>query len=319
MRIEVSGNAYTRGLQYGRAAKREISENVDTYKSLFSDAGITWEAAQQTALKFINAFDPFIQEIEGLSDGSGVSVTDILTLHCRSEILLCDGCTAFAKDGYLSQNWDWKATMHVCVLVTPEFTTVTECGMLAKVGMNHSGLGVTLNALKSRGLDYAGLPIHVALRIVLECKSTDEAISKIGRVASAAHLLLADTNGAIGLEVGPAGVAKLRDDGNGVFHTNHCLLPNARELPWLHDSVPRLDRVKELVGQIDQLDEDSIFEVYKDEEGFPNSINRAVDESGKGGSGISTVFNIIMHLKTRRMRVSMGRPTHVTQVYDLVV
>lgn len=56
-------------------------------------------------------------EIEGIAEGSGLGVLDIVALNCRSEIALGmfgDGCTSLGwkteKEGVvLGQNWDWTA------------------------------------------------------------------------------------------------------------------------------------------------------------------------------------------------------------------
>ena len=62
-------------------------------------------------------------------------------------------------------------------------TTLTEFGVLAKIGVNDAGLGVMLNMLhhgaddqRPVGEPRIGFPVHVLLRTLLEdCASVDEA------------------------------------------------------------------------------------------------------------------------------------------------
>ena len=73
-------------------------------------------------------------------------------------------CSAFAvtpersADGHtlIGQNWDWLLhAADTCVVLEvqqdegPDFVTVVEAGLLAKTGMNSSGIGLVTNALVS--------------------------------------------------------------------------------------------------------------------------------------------------------------------------
>lgn len=172
--------------------------------------------------------------MRGIAQGAGVDFEDILALNVRSEIALAaapqeavppDGCSAFsllAKEGardvrWLAQNWDWKGSQLPNVVIlriqTPQgvnLTTVTEAGIVGKVGFNDCGVGVTLNALRAVGTDYEKLPIHILLRCILEAKSVSEALGVVrscgnGGAGCAGHLLIADPGRAVGVEVSLSG------------------------------------------------------------------------------------------------------------------
>ncbi len=205
-----------------------------------------------------------------------------------------------------------------------ELITVTEAGIVAKVGMNRHKVGVTLNALKTVQMDCTQVPIHIALRLVLESTSTLAALEKleIVGVASAAHFLISDPVNTLGLEVSPLGFGVIKPNGTGaVYHTNHCVaqVPSElREVPWLTDSGPRLARIEQLVRPIEHLSFDKIKSVLSDEEdGYPTSINRACDDKG-----ISTVFTLVC--KTSKdeaiLEVTFGRPTETEENfrYDFI-
>jgi len=84
----------------------------------------------------------------------------------------------------------------------PRIKMVTEAGIIGKIGLNEHGVGVCLNAIKAAGCDPRRLPVHLALRTVLECLSTNKAIRNLEDVglASSAHILVADKDKAIGME-----------------------------------------------------------------------------------------------------------------------
>lgn len=75
------------------------------------------EIAQQYSDTILKLTPDLHAEIEGIADGAGLDVLDIVALNARSEIALgcfSDGCTSVAwkteNEGvFLSQNWDWTA------------------------------------------------------------------------------------------------------------------------------------------------------------------------------------------------------------------
>ncbi|KAI5122994.1 hypothetical protein M0805_007616 [Coniferiporia weirii] len=100
---------------------------------------------------------------------------------------------------------------------------------------NSASVGVWgLNAIRSSALSTALLPIHLLLRIALECMSAAAAIAELERLggpASSHHVLIADATvtpgggeGARGLELSPHGSAYLAPEEQGIIvHTNHFL------------------------------------------------------------------------------------------------
>ena len=83
-------------------------------------SNMDWAAAKIIAQDYavtLQRLTPEIySEMEGIAEGSGLDILDIVTLNCRSEIALgmfSDGCTSLGwvrSDGvFLAQNWDWTA------------------------------------------------------------------------------------------------------------------------------------------------------------------------------------------------------------------
>src|SRR5699024_3028154 len=153
-----------------------------------------------------------IEEMEGVAKGAGVDFEDILALNTRTEIALgnygkktfSDGCTATATmppvgtDMIISQNWDWKGTQTKSLLLLevhikgkPTITMVTEGGMIGKIGYNSEGLGLCFNALLTDKKSDE-VPIHLALRGILNSFTLSEAVSRVkdGQTAASASVLI---------------------------------------------------------------------------------------------------------------------------------
>lgn len=280
-------------------------------------------------------------EINGISSGADIPFLDILALNIRSEITFglfsdkpkeftnvpTDGCTSLGwltgSKAFLCQTWDWRVeqspNLIICHIAQPDLdvpniTMVTEAGIVGKIGFNSNGVGCCLNAIRCRGLDPSKLPIHFALRTVLESKSREDAVRSVQSlgVAGGGHILVGDATGSTGLECTSLYVKELPMDNEGrVCHTNHLILDKSGvdEPLWLEDSPSRLARIRELTSHISEPTADAIFEIFKDTEGYPSSINRKQD----AGSKAQTLFTIVMDLTSKSARVVFGRPTEYSE------
>lgn len=261
-----------------------------------------------------------------------------------------DGCTSLAwkqpssssssgSVSFLAQNWDWMSEQGPNLIIChinptkgkeqegspqqlPRIAMVTEAGIIGKIGFNSSGVGCCLNAIRARGIARSKLPVHFALRTVLESSSRDDAVAELRKVgvAGSAHILIADGEvGSVGLECTPLGIKEVGMDGwRRVLHTNHLILEHegVDEPPWLEDSPRRLERVQKLAdgllggasggeGLVEGLSIERLKEVFRDEEDYPCSINRRQE----GECKTQTLFNIIMRLDKREAVVKIGRPS----------
>lgn len=166
------------------------------------------------------------------------------------------------------------------------------------------------------------IPIHVALRLCLESTSVDNAVKTIeslGGVASAQHILCADSTKALGLELSPVGDKHISEDASGIIgHTNHFLENRyVNEPPWLSGSPIRLKRLGELTQELIQggVQGDTITPavlreyVFSDTYNQPQSICCQEDPSRHISNRSSTLFNIIMNLDLENLgaEVVFGR------------
>ena len=135
------------------------------------------------------------------------------------------------------QTWDWHEELascfHVLSIEHPDghvVRTLTEYGIVGKLGVSGRGLGLLLNILHHDGDgDGIGVPVHVIARRVLdEAQHVNHALQLVASArpsASSALTLVADEDGeraAITAEVFPGGPRYVLPDRDGVLlHTNH--------------------------------------------------------------------------------------------------
>ncbi|KAH8173265.1 acyl-coenzyme a:6-aminopenicillanic acid acyl-transferase domain-containing protein [Sarocladium implicatum] len=339
LEIRCSGQSYQVGYQHGTQAKKQVHGSIAFYKWLFeSSCSMVWTAVRDEAARYTSQLEKicprYLEEMKGLADGAELDLLDIIALNVRTEIAFglfsldepappSDGCTSMAhmaEGGHsvLAQNWDWQVqqgpNLVICQIFQPglpDIITVTEAGIIGKIGLNSRGVGVCLNAIRARGLNTSQLPIHLALRTALESNSREEAIVtlKSKGIAGSGHILIADPTGSTGLECTSIGIREMRPNMQGVIvHANHLLLdhPGVDEPMWLDDSPKRNARLTELLQELDlsqTLGLEEVYNLFKDQDGFPNSIDRCQIDGGVA----ETLFNIVMDCTERTAVVTFGR------------
>lgn len=355
--IELFGTAFERGRQHGRQARARVERSIANYASLFDYCGIDWHDAQRlgaTYRRVIGEFDPeLLQEIEGLAAGTGRAVDEILALNARTEILPptfpekptgewlasrlgrpadLGECTAIAISParsatggtLLAQNWDWFGAQREALVLLrirePDGSsclTLTEAGMLAKVGLNGRGFGVCLSILRSED-DGAqpGVPVHVLLRALLRRASVKDAIEFASRIRTGAssNVLCADASGdAAALELAPSGMHVVRGPGGTLCHTNHFLAPAALPAevapPPSFSSQPRLECAQRLAAGAARLGIADLQGLLRDETDGFLSICRRPDPSLPEEARIESVASVIMELARGVMHVAPGIPS----------
>ncbi|EUC36355.1 hypothetical protein COCCADRAFT_88427 [Bipolaris zeicola 26-R-13] len=336
--VECEGTPYQIGYQHGQAAKLQINRSIEFYACLFlKNCKQRWPQVLEHALVFEQRakeqWPMFHQEMQGIADGSGRDLLDIVALNVRTEInfgLFSDGCTSLSwhtnDHAWLAQNWDWMTEQKQNLIITkitqpnkPTIVQVTEAGIIGKIGFNSSGVGTLFNAIKVYGVNSTRMPAHFGLRMTLESRSAGEAVQALESfgMASSAHILIADATTAVGLEFTKSTFARLSPDSTGkIVHTNHLLLehPGETDTVWLKDSLTRFQTMTENAAALGKNPSwEQVGQLFEDEQNAPGSICRT--ETEETGSG--TLFNIVMDLKNRKATVRMGRPTEVEETINL--
>lgn len=368
-------SAHDRGLFYGQAARVQTLHSRNTYARLFASCGISWASACNKAMAYrdvIEQLDPsLVREMEGTALGSGLALSEIMALNCRTEILpanfLSDAthqaeaalqanrdaglpdwlgeapidpaaaegeCTAMvvapsaSREGHtwLAQNWDWMGRQREALVLLhsrneagQRFTTLTEGGMLAKIGMNTLGFALGLNILRSLGDGLRpSVPVHVLLRHLLGCASLDAARAELARIGSslgfgaASNVPCADAQGHVAcFEVAPAGWGEVQPSCGVVVHTNHfvceSLLSAQAPLGLALSSQPRLATAQQHAAQ-SHIDQSELENFLRDETDGHLSICRSPDMKLPPEGRVESVAGVIMNTHTRQMWIAPDVP-----------
>lgn len=342
--VEVSGSAFERGRMHGELARDRIERSLANYARLFAFNGLAWEEAQRRSdgyREVIGSFDAaLLEEMEGIARGAARPFGEILALNVRTEIMpqrFLEGadtgeCTAVAVapagsatgGTLLAQNWDWVGSQRDALILLrvresadPACLTLTEAGMLAKIGLNDAGFGVCLNILRSVfDGGRPGIPVHVLLRALLKRRSVAEAIAFASGLSfgGSSNILCADRGGeSASLEFSPQGLRVVRGDGATLCHTNHFVHPEAlgwqAELASSLSTEARLERARQLAAARTKHGLEDLKRLLRDETAGLLSICRKPDRSLPADAQIESVASVIMELARGVMHVAPDVPS----------
>jgi len=342
--IEVSGAAFERGRQHGERARARVERSIANYAGLFAFVGLDWKEALHRSAPFrdvIGSFDTaLLEEMEGIARGAGRPFSEILALNARTEVMPASflsvpdigECTAIGVapvasatgETLLAQNWDWLGSQRESMVLLripesrePACVTLTEAGMLAKIGFNAQGFGVCLNILRSVfDGGKPGVPVHVLLRALLKRSGVKDAAAFCETLSfgGSSNVLCADRSGEVaGLEFSPKGLRVVRGESGTLCHTNHFLHPDAagwqaKHLPNL-STLPRLDRALALASARPKHGIEEIKRLLRDESDGLLSICRKPDHSLPPEAQMETVASVIMELGRGVMHVAPDVPS----------
>ncbi len=339
--IEVKGDAFECGRQHGEQTVDLIQFNLEGYWRLFEHrTGLGRAAALEQARQYLGPIEGYaphlLEEMRGISEGAGVSLDEILALNCRTEILsmgtiaLCSECTAVfvapeaSAGGHalVAQNWDWSNVLRGGTVLLrieqpgqPTVLTLTEAGMVGKIGFNSAGVGVMTNFLRH---DHrrVGVPFHVILRDALDAPRLGLAVAAVYRDARAdsGNYLLAHAGGeAIDLEATPSDVGFLYPDDGLLVHTNHFITPRLRAgdvgIVESEHTLLRYGRaVHMLRAQVGRITVETLKNVFRDHFNRPYSICRHPDPGLAEIERGATLASMIVDLTTGQMHLTVGEP-----------
>lgn len=345
--VIASGSAWDIGFAHGSQIPNKIAICMQNYERLFQEtAECDWTESKNRAATYLPSLEEkepdLVEEMRGIAAGAGVDFMDILALNLRSEISLTnysDGCTSIVSQNpttsevFLAQNWDWvgeartaMAFFDIRMTGKPRIRMMGEAGIMAKFGFNEDGVGICMNAIRCGTVNKSALPVHLAMRRVLECRSFKEALAMLQEkgVASCANFMVADREGNFAtIEATPKGIAPIFPEPGTTttWHTNHLWSPDVpagiRDHPS-KNSFSRLDRIRELSeGQAATMDK--IRTWLSDEQGTPVSICRSTPTNAKGMERMETLATVIMDLQKPKMEASFGRPSLSPPVRTIVI
>jgi isopenicillin-N N-acyltransferase-like protein len=326
-----------RGRAFGVAHAGAVAVTVATYRRLFREAaGAGDEAVRGAGARagaLLDRLRPDLrEEIEGIAAGARQDPLALFAVNARTEILAgaaqSGECSVAGLLGHdrvrLAQTWDWHPDLAPArVVVThpagdgPGFTTVTEAGIVAKLGLNDAGLAVGLNFLTcSADGGPEGTPIHVLLRMLLDrCATALDALTLLltTPVSASSCVTVAASSDAGGpalfsVELSPGGAGVCWPDADGrLAHTNHFLAAPRAGRDTQPETFPstllRLDRLqRRLAGGADPA------AALRDHFPMPEAICRHADPAAAWPDRRATLLCTDLDPVGRTIRVAAGPP-----------
>jgi isopenicillin-N N-acyltransferase-like protein len=274
-------------MEFGRSCSDRVTSSVAAYAKIFEAGGASATEVEGWGLEkfdIVSGWCPGLaEEMQGMAEGCELPVWQISALNARTEILgniwmrgrgECSMISVLGRSGapVAVQTWDWHDLCSGTWLVWGfddcgsglSVQTLTEAGILGKIGVNSAGVGVLLNILhhEADGRLPGGVPIHLMIRrILMEATSMYDACRLLASAevsASSAVTLVAaqdDASSALTAELRPGRPpAYILPTGSGLLtHTNHFLTVDAqaedREALVGPDSFFRLDLLRRRVQQ----------------------------------------------------------------------
>ncbi len=242
-----------RGRELGERHRGDVERTVAAYRRLFAaratrpfDVDLWADRAWATITELA---PEAAVEIAGIAEGARVPAREVAMLNARTELLAvadptgvvdeCSTVVALPENGrpVAVQTWDWYAAMSddwfVWTIPHPDghvVQTVTEYGVLGKIGVSSHGVGVMFNMLRhaddalaeEKGL---GFPVHLLSRRILDtARDTDEALATardVGTSASTSLTVVDESGRAASVELFPGGPGVVRPEGGVLVRTNH--------------------------------------------------------------------------------------------------
>jgi isopenicillin-N N-acyltransferase-like protein len=324
---------------------RAVDNTVVVYRRLLAERG-GWTRAELRdhgrrvagAMAAMELGD-LVDEIEGIAAGARHDAEELVAINARTELLArsvpiseCSLVGVVSNAGaprcLLAQNWDWHPDLreslvwwHVEGRGSRWFTTLTEAGMVAKLGMNSRGICVGLNFLSSSADEpLAKVPLHVLLRVLLDRTDTlSEALGLLlgADVAASACVTVGcadqEEAAAVSVELSPAGANVVWPDREGrLVHTNHFLAaPSpARDTGLAEgaDSLVRWWSLSRRAPGFPGASPEGLLGVLGSHHGAPGSLCRHPRAGAAWLDRVETLLSVVFDPGALTMTVVPGAP-----------
>ncbi len=340
--VKVTGKSPAeRGGQLGSNERDELVATLRTYDSLFAAYALDEPRVRALAGVSRRALEDWAPDLaaeaDALADAAGVDRWRVHALNARTEILAAGGvirrgeCSTIALTAPRTlsvQTWDWHRELAdgwqlVQHVGTPlPFITLTERGMLGKIGINAAGVGLHFNILgHASDSSVEGVPVHAVARRVLD-SATDvahaERLIRSAPLQASSCYTVVDAAGVSCLEACPAGVGEPPPHGGPMVHTNHFLdpglAPGDLRVGPEPDTVDRLRVLEQRAATLGPAPRPeamvAALQAHDDPDGAPVCCHAA--PSAPLGDGWETLATVVLEPARRRMGVLRGGPCQAT-------
>lgn len=299
--LEAAGTHRQLGQQHGEQCRDRLRAFLDYLQSLLK---LTAEDLQARARRFEPLFKRhcphLLEEVVGLAEGAGVSLTEALAVQIRGELgpVGTEACTTFVISGrgtatgsiLIGQNSDIEPEigalsymLRLKPLGKPDVLMWTFGGQIGYHGLNAAGVAHFANSLGGGPAWQFGLPHYPVKRMMLERRTIPEVLQMLrdAPVCSSGNYVICDGEGQVGdIELTPEGPEVIEDGGAGfIGHANHFLCGRhacaANHTASVPDSFPRQERIRQLLAErFGRITVDDMKEILSDHSGYPTSICR---------------------------------------------
>ena len=343
-KVVLSGTPHERGITYGRECREMIDRTISDYERYFNNKpNLSWDCAIQMAAKFIPAIEAFapelMEEMQGISEGSGYSFEKILAINCRSELLRFEGshddrhdkaleeCSCIGvlpertSNGHVltAQNWDmyYWAEEHGVVLEVlqddgPDYFCLTEAGQLARYGLNQAGIGLAINSLpREKECESISVPSAILRRKFISIGNWAECLDTLFSAKHMAPMNFLVSNGNMQgdmmcIEASSDGAQIIYPEKGLIYHTNHFLSSGHFLYGRKGSSVNRFNTMKRLLKDIGPIEIPDLISVLNCTFGAPESILNHRNNRDKEIEQCATLACFVIDATERRFWVRKG-------------
>ena len=332
--FHVSGTHFEIGLAIGRHFADRIHQAYDNYAFLnaLHDFHET-DAGQNIYAEMLEIhqqhYPQYVQELEGIAQGSHRPFTDVLLVNLRGEyrgfiahsqadeLRGCSDCSLLNENfALIGHNEDGSPAfrehmyfIHAEIHDEPAFTACSYPGFLCgnAFGFNETGICFSVDNMRPRNIQI-GIARHFLARSLLDSRSIDEAIQNVtvdGRASGFSY-----TIGSIGerrivqVEV-TSEQSHVKEITDANFHANHVLEIADAEQTIAASSAARVSRAGTMMQQ-PVLDADSVLAILGDSDDPEFPIYR----TAKSPDPTETFCTALFDLDKQEMRVYSGHPVH---------
>ena len=325
--VEAGGTNYEIGYQIGAGLKEKLfphnAERQAFYRKAAGNQPTLLDRIAAISQELICSYFPmYLEELQGMADGSSIPLRDALLLVNEETILngAAQKCTTFAYKGtqsvILGHNEDWapgyEDKLYV-VKAKPKrgaaFISLAYLGCLggSSVALNQFGIAFSGNSLLE-GCQ-SGIPKNIILRSQIEAKDTREfeTLATFSPRAVPNHSMAVDRKGEIvSVEVGLKEQSAFYTSGTYV-HTNHAVHTSMRhlEIGTAVNSKARYQTAKEFLSQ-NPLDDRLAGQILRSHADTHCTI--CIHPKAGLHSDGQTVASAIVNLSEMSLAVTMGNP-----------
>ena len=328
------------GQQYGEACRELIIRHRDlALERLYAKSSLSYDDITERTMWYepwVQKVAPFfIDELEGLAEGAGISRAEAWLLQLRAEVAIIeeneagDDCTSFAvlpeatSDGIgmVGQNADLPPFYRDIAVVAemkfddlPNILMLLPAGQLSYLGINDAGVGISANFVTCDGWR-VGFPRYFFSRLVLTKSSVEEGAVLIENVhrASSRNLMMLDATGnALNLETSVTDSARIVPENGILAHANNYLAPDMKHAErskgiGLENSQGRYESMRAMLhARHGQLNVEAMKEVLTDRTDVMACVNRHRGDIAELDS--MTFASLIMTPATGQMEIAVGPP-----------